>query len=114
MGFGEKIAQIRKEKNLTQEDLEKATGINKRIISRYEKNQTIPSIEAAKKICIALNISLDLLLGINNSIFIDDPEMTKLINQYKLLPPEEKQTVRKLLKAFSFYSKIEGAQQELT
>lgn len=114
MSFGEKIIEARKSKNLSQEDLGRLTGIDKRIISRYETNKTAPSIDVAKKIAEALQVSLDYLTELNNSLFINDIEMTKLLSDYDKLDNDEKITIKKIIKAFKFYSKIETTQQEMS
>ncbi|MCG8384208.1 MAG: helix-turn-helix domain-containing protein [Cytophagales bacterium] len=113
MDFGTRLAEKRKEKGFTQDDLEKATGINKRLISRYEKNDTMPSIDVARKLAGALEVSLDYLTGLDYSLFINDPEMTRLLKGYEQLKDEDKHIIKKMLKAFSFYSKIEETQSNL-
>ncbi|MGK7390103.1 MAG: helix-turn-helix domain-containing protein [Candidatus Cyclobacteriaceae bacterium M2_1C_046] len=113
MDFGTRLANARKEKGFTQDDLEKATGINKRLISRYEKNDTMPSIDVARKMASALQVSLDYLTGLDYSLFINDPEMTKLLKGYEQLKDEDKAVIKKMLKAFSFYSKIEETQNNM-
>lgn len=113
MDCGTKLAKTRKEKGWTQDDLEKATGINKRLISRYEKNDTMPSIDVARKLASALKVSLDYLTDLDYSLFINDPEMTRLLKGYEQLKDEDKATIKKMLKAFSFYSRIEDTQANL-
>ncbi len=113
MTFGEQLIDIRKKKGLSQSDLGKLVGIDKRIISRYETNKTAPSIDVAKKLADALDISLDYLTGSNKSLFIDDPEMTNILRDYDTLNEDDKNTIKKVLKAFRFYSKIEETQQQL-
>jgi len=72
MTFGEKLTETRKAKKLSQEELGKRINVDKRIISRYENNKTVPSIDVAKKIADTLTVSLDYLVGLNYSLFIDD------------------------------------------
>ena len=100
MDFGTRLADTRKEKGLTQDDLEKATGINKRLISRYEKNDTMPSIDVARKLASALQVSLDHLTGLDYSLFINDPEMTKLLKGYEQLKDEDKHIIKKNAEGF--------------
>ena len=40
--------------------------------------------------------------------------MTRLLSDYDKLDNEEKTTIKKLIKAFKFYSKIESTQQEMS
>jgi len=114
MNFGTKLTEVRKSKKISQGELGKLLDIDKRIISRYETGKTKPSIEVAIKIANALNVSLDYLTGLKYSLFINDTEMTKLLSDYDGLPIDEKNTIKKLLKAFKFYAKIELTQQQLT
>jgi hypothetical protein len=39
--------------------------------------------------------------------------MTRLLSDYDKLDIEEKTTIKKIIKAFKFYSKIEATQQEM-
>jgi len=113
MIFGERLTEARKKKGFSQEHLGELIGVDKRIISRYETGKTEPSIEVARKLADALNVSLDHLTGLNHSLFIDDSEMTKLLKDYNSMPEDEKNTVKKLIKAFRFYNKVENAQTQL-
>jgi len=113
MIFGERLTEARKKKGFSQERLGELIGVDKRIISRYETGKTEPSIEVARKLADALGVSLDHLTGLNNSLFIDDAEMTKLLKDYNSMPEDEKNTVKKLIKAFRFYNKVENAQTQM-
>lgn len=114
MSFSDNLIAFRKQRGLSQQELGDKVDINKRIISRYETGQTIPSVEVAIKLAEALSVSLDRLAELDFSLFIDDPELTSLLRNYDSLPPEDQATVKKLLKAFSVYSKIERTQQEIS
>lgn len=46
------------------------------VIGRDERNEITPSVEIANKIALALDVSLDYLVG-NNSILITDKKITK-------------------------------------
>lgn len=113
MTFGQKLIEARKNKGLSQEQLGKMIDIDKRIISRYETDKTIPSIDVAKKMANALEISLDYLTELDYSLYIHDQEMTKLLKGYDNLKDEDKSTIKKIIRAFSFYSKIHETQSGL-
>jgi transcriptional regulator with XRE-family HTH domain len=110
MTFGQKLKEARKNKGLSQEQLGKIIDIDKRIISRYETDKTIRSIDVTRKIAIAPEISLDYLTELDYSLYINDPEMTKLLKGYDNLKDKDKSTIKKIIKAFSFYSKIQDTQ----
>lgn len=113
MTFGDKLIEARKNRELSQKKLGELVDIDKRIISRYETNKTLPSIDVAKKLADALHVSLDYLTGLDYSLFIDDQEMTKLLKGYDNLKDEDKSTIKKIIKAFSFYSRVQETQSGL-
>lgn len=61
--IGERIRQLRKEYNLTQEQFGKLFGIVKSTVSMYESNKSVPDDEMKKKIAEHFNVSLDWLMG---------------------------------------------------
>jgi len=67
-----RLRQARQKKNITLEDLAKATGISKSTLSRLESGQRKPSLELLLPIVAALAISLD---DIVSSPKIDDPRV---------------------------------------
>lgn len=54
---------LRKQKGWSQTELAKVVGCSREIISKYEKDNVMPSIEMAKKIADAFGVSLDYLVG---------------------------------------------------
>jgi transcriptional regulator with XRE-family HTH domain len=86
MDFGSNLAQVRKDKNITQQALSDATGFDKRMISRWEGGNTKPNIEAAAVLAKALDVSLDVLTGLNHS---SDPLVSELTSLAKKLSKED-------------------------
>ena len=107
--FGQKIQTIRKQRNITQQQLGEAIGVDKRVISKYEKDQTIPSVLVAKEIASALDVSLDFLIGSDKALFIDDHEVINLLKGYNSLSDDVKHTFKDILKALNIYSKVKGS-----
>lgn len=64
MTLGEKIKQLRKEKNISQEQLSNYLGINRNFLSRIETNKSEPNASILKKICFLFNTNLNYLLDI--------------------------------------------------
>mgnify|MGYP002626667380 CR=1 FL=1 len=63
MEFGEKIKQLRKENNLTQEELAKAVGLSARAIQSYEQKNVKPrKIEIYKKLADVLGVDISVLM----------------------------------------------------
>lgn len=62
MFFGEKLANLRKENNLTQEQLAALLKVSRQAISKWESNITFPETEKLIKISQLFSCSLDYLL----------------------------------------------------
>ena len=65
-GLGTNLKIIRKSKGITQEDLAGIIGIHSRQLSKIETGEHFPSCKTLEKICIALDVSADRLLGIED------------------------------------------------
>lgn len=60
--IGKFIAECRKEKNLTQEQLAERLGVSNKPISRWENAKTMPDISLFEPLCEELDISFNELL----------------------------------------------------
>lgn len=69
--FGDRLRQLRKEKNLTQKQLADLIGVKNSVISFYEVGDRVPSPEVIKKLAASLHVSSDYLLGIETSETMD-------------------------------------------
>ena len=49
--------------------------------------------------------------GLDYSLFIYDKEMTGLLKGYDNLKDEDKSTIKKIIRAFIFYSKVQETQK---
>ena len=99
MSFGKLMAQVRKEKNMSQEALAKALDATPTTIGRYERDEVKPSIEVAAKIAAVLEVSVDFLIG-NSDNFIKDKALLKRINEILSLNDKDREHVFALLDAF--------------
>lgn len=61
--LGKRIAALRKEKNMTQEDLGQKFDISAQAVSKWENDQTCPDITALPKLAQVLGVSVDELLS---------------------------------------------------
>jgi transcriptional regulator with XRE-family HTH domain len=99
MSFGKRMAQVRKEKNMSQDALAKALDATPTTIGRYERDEVKPSIEVAAKIAASLEVSVDFLIG-NSDNFIKDKALLKRINEILSLNDKDREHVFALLDAF--------------
>jgi repressor LexA len=61
--FGKNIKELRKNMNMSQEDLATKLGTSKQVISRYENGQRVPKITVAKEYADILGCTLETLIG---------------------------------------------------
>lgn len=66
--FGEKIAELRRERGLTQENLAGIIGISSQAISKWENNATMPDIMFLPIIADTLGVTIDELFGIRHKV----------------------------------------------
>ena len=62
--FGERLKQLRTEKNIGQNQLAKELGLSNASISYWETGKQLPTIEAVYKIAVYFDVSADYLLGL--------------------------------------------------
>jgi len=62
MKFGDKLKEIRTERNLSQEQLGEIVGTSKQVISRYEANRRTPKITVAQEYADKLGVPLEYLV----------------------------------------------------
>ncbi|MGB2589805.1 MAG: helix-turn-helix transcriptional regulator [Candidatus Acidiferrum sp.] len=58
MIIGERLRVLREERNLSQGDIEKKTGLLRCYLSRVENGHTVPALETLEKLARALDMSL--------------------------------------------------------
>jgi transcriptional regulator with XRE-family HTH domain len=62
--FGELLKQLRKEKGYSQEQLAQKINKSKSLISKYENNQKLPTLETLIDLSVLFDVSLDFLAQI--------------------------------------------------
>jgi transcriptional regulator with XRE-family HTH domain len=72
--FSFRLKTVREEKGLKREDIAQKIGTSAAIIGRYERGERTPSVDIAKKIAEALEVSLDYLVG-DTTILLKDKKM---------------------------------------
>ena len=92
MTFGSRVAAIRKEKQLSQNELGKRAGISGDIVGKYERDEMKPSIETATKLAAALEVSLDYLVGIGE-MQVFDKSLLRRVEELANLPEQDRQGI---------------------
>ena len=63
MSFAENLKQVRKEKNLSQEELAEILDVSRQAVSKWEQGIGYPEVEKLLLMSNRLNISLDSLMA---------------------------------------------------
>lgn len=63
MSIGEQLAEIRKDKGYTQEDLADVLHVTKSTLSNYENNRRTPDITFIKAFSKLMDVSVDYIVG---------------------------------------------------
>ena len=74
MEFGEKLQELRKTRNLTQEELAESLYVSRTAISKWESGRGYPSIDSLKEISCFFDVTIDELLSSEKLISIAKKE----------------------------------------
>ena len=62
MSFGDNLRTIRKQKNISQEDLASRLNVSRQAVSKWEQNSGYPEMEKLIQLSAILEVSLDYLV----------------------------------------------------
>ena len=99
MDLGTRIAELRKTNKWSQTDLANKIGASREAIGKYERNEAVPSVEMAKKIADAFDVTLDYLVGEGQNAQFDK-QAIKRLEEISNLPDKERDTVFTVMDAF--------------
>lgn len=68
-----RIAELRKARSLTQDQLGDRVGVSAQAVSKWESGAAMPDLSLVPDICQALGVSSDTLLGVQRTTSDDDP-----------------------------------------
>lgn len=64
--FGKRLAELRKQRGMTQQELADALEITRDLVGHYERRSNNPNLDFVLKIAELFSVSLDELLGLVN------------------------------------------------
>lgn len=108
MSIGLKITELRKKKNLTQDELAKKIGISRAALSHYEKDRREPDYDTLKKMADFFEVTTDYLLDretendkidyYKNKIATEFPDIDLMFKDMESLTVKEMQEVYEYIK----------------
>ena len=96
MAFAERLAEFRKTKGLTQKALADASGMSLIQINRYEGGNSLPNLEAIRKLAVALGVTADQLIFEDGERGPDD-ELRIQFEAISRFDPDERKTAKEVL-----------------
>ncbi len=91
MNIGIRLAEIRKNKGITQKELADKLHVSQQVISNIERGVTAPDIEHLKMIADIYNVSLDQLVGRDFFAEETDDVERKILSCVKRMDDEGKE-----------------------
>ena len=96
MSLAKRLIVLRKQKNLTQQQMADTLGIHVNSLKKYEAEQALPSLDALKKIAVALHVSTDFLLFEEHERGPSD-DLALQFEAISQMPDDEQMVVREVL-----------------
>ena len=88
MTLGKRIAMLRRQKGLKQDDLASALDVSPQAVSKWENDQTCPDISLLPRLAQLLGVSVDELLS---------GKKEDLPQTVQILPPEERKDLKDMM-----------------
>ncbi|CBI14199.1 helix-turn-helix domain-containing protein [Streptococcus gallolyticus subsp. gallolyticus] len=104
--FPKRLKKLRKEANLTQQELAKNLNVSQQIIGLWERGERKPKIEAINNIAKYFNVSTEYLQGKTDNKEIEEDELELANTLFRTtvkelnLTPEQKEQFKKDINAF--------------
>ena len=98
LNFPQHLAALRKERGLIQQALAERVGLHISQIRRYESGQSQPTLDAIRKLALALRVSADMLLFEKDERGPDE-DLKLQFEAVARLDPEEKKVIRSVIES---------------
>ncbi len=93
--FMDRVEKILKDKRLTQKELAEDLGLRRPTLSDWKKNGAVPAADICLRIAEYLGVSVEWLVTGKEAVLTSEEKT--LLKQWKILSPEQKDTLCTLL-----------------
>ena len=112
MSVGQNIAEIRKLRDITQQELAEKVGVSQSYVARWETGRSQPRPKALEKIADALSVSVEeLLVGgkpqLESALNLKDEELVELLRELQHLSDDELQALKTVMRGLLARSRLE-------
>lgn len=111
--LGQRIKQLRREREITQQEFGKKIGCHLQSVVRYEKDLVYPTADILQKMAEVFNVSIDyIVLGDSDStaIRVQNKELFKRFQQLDRMSPDE---IKDLMGVMDVYIQKNTAKEAL-
>lgn len=112
MDFADRLKDLCKRKGISQGELAELIDVHFTQVSRYERGETKPNVEAMTRLAKALDTTVDFLMNGTPDDVVKDAGLGKeLISRFKEvqdLETEDKKTILSLMDAYIAKTKIQS------
>ncbi|MFM0127757.1 helix-turn-helix domain-containing protein [Paraburkholderia sediminicola] len=108
MDFPDRLAALRKQRSMTQQQLADRASVHVVQIRRYEGGTSQPAVDILKRLAIALSVSADALLFDENERGPDD-EFRLQFEALCAMSDDEKHVAKSVLEAMILKNQVTGA-----
>lgn len=104
LSLGERIQELRKQKNITQQKLAEMISVSKSMINRYENKGVQPPADILNKLADVLQTSVDFLINGNTDekakISLKNVELLQRFKEVEAMPDREQSVLLEIISAY--------------
>ncbi|MCR2045346.1 helix-turn-helix domain-containing protein [Anaerosalibacter massiliensis] len=101
MNIGKKIKELRKEHNMTANQLADLCNVSQSVISKLENGQRVADVPTLKKICEVFNITLSDFFASEDGFELVDNDLRQLLNRARKLNSKQIKSLTDFLKTIT-------------
>jgi transcriptional regulator with XRE-family HTH domain len=113
LNFHERLAALRKARGFTQRVLAEMVEMHVSQIRRYEGGQSQPTLDAIRKLAMALSVSADMLLFAQDERGPDE-DLRLQFEAANRLDPDEKSVIRSVIESIVLRNTVKAAERRFT
>ncbi|MGE5605241.1 MAG: helix-turn-helix domain-containing protein [Bacteroidota bacterium] len=98
--FQDRLRKLRKERNLSQDDVGQSLNLGGRTIGNYESGERLPALDTLVKLADFYEVSIDYLLGRTDNRHLNST--TSEMSIFESLPPEAYEELKILLEFLQY------------
>ena len=112
MSFGKRLAELRRKRGLTQQQLCELVNVHVTQLRNYESDRSQPTLEVIRKLALALDLTAaELVFAPSERMpLITDKELMKQWERIEELPEEDRRAIKALVEGMLLRRQISSPQ----